>query len=208
MMRQGLLALAATAPLVATETARAEPPTAAAEIAPNHDTAVPANTRQVEHSVAFSYEDGIWGAAWVQGLRITVPLHPHWGLVMRPLTMMQMPMKWTYSEGGDAYRTDLGGRVELYAASALLLNFARVYGGGGPQVFYSAAGVAGPKATFGGGGHLGCEFFLAPRAALFTELGATSGAQGGFGAGGSAMLGLTWYPWASTRAETLVGSSR
>jgi len=71
-----------------------------------------------------------------------------------------------------------------------------VYGGGGPQVFMAAAGVPGAKAkpTFGGGGHFGLELFFAPHASLFVEIGGTSGAQAGLGAGGTAMAGVQWYP--------------
>jgi hypothetical protein len=208
MTRNGSLALAAIGLVFASETARAEPTAVPGDRAPNHDTAASTAPRSVGLGVSFGYEDGIWGGAWLQGLRLKVPMHPRWGMMLRPLTMMQMPMKWTYSEGADAYRTDVGGRVELYAASPVLLNFARVYASGGPQFFYAVAGVGGPKAVFGGGGQVGCEFFVASRAALFAELGATSGAQGGFGAGGSAMIGLTWYPWSPARSEMLVGSAR
>jgi len=208
MMRHGCLALAAMGLLFASETAGAEPSAVRVERATDSDTAASIARRPVGLGVSLGYEDGIWGAAWLQGLRVKIPMHPRWGMALRPLTMMQMPMKWTYSEGSDAYRTDVGGRVELYAASPVLLNFARVYASGGPQVFYAVAGVAGPKAMFGGGGQVGCEFFVAPRASLFAELGGTSGAQAGFGAGGSAMIGLTWYPWSYARSETLVSTAR
>ncbi len=141
-------------------------------------------------AVSFGYENGIWGGAFVQGLRVKIPVHPNWGLAARPLMM--------HSLSGAEYRADLGGRLELYGASPVFLNFARIYGGGGAQVFQAVSGLPGSKPTTGGGGHFGFEFFFTPKSSFFLEVGGTSGAAGGVGTGGTALAGVTWYPFAET----------
>jgi hypothetical protein len=124
------------------------------------------------------------------------------------MIFMQTPLEWTMSDAPDAYRTDLGGRVEVYGASPVLWSFARLFASGGPQVFYSAAGVSAAKPIVGGGGQVGMEVFLDPGASLFAEIGATSGLQSGWGAGGTAMLGVTFYPWNEGQSVVLVGSAK
>ena len=120
---------------------------------------------------------------------------------------MQTPLEWTMSDAPDAYRTDLGGRVEVYGTSPVLWSRARLYASAGPQVFYSVAGITRAKPVVGGGGQIGMEVFLGSTASFFAEVGATSGLQDGWGAGGTAMLGVTFYPWNPGKSAVLVGSS-
>jgi hypothetical protein len=141
--------------------------------------------------VSFAYENGLWGSAFEQGVRVKVPVHTNFGLVARPIFLHQM--------GGDSYRGDVGGRVELHGSSPVFLNLVRIYGGGGPQVFMAASGLPNARPTFGGGGHFGFEFFYTPRASFFIEIGGTSGAQGSRGAGGTAIAGVSVYPFADAQ---------
>jgi hypothetical protein len=110
-------------------------------------------------AVSFAYENGLWGGTFEQGLRVKIPVHPNWGLVLRPIYLHDME--------GTSYRGDLGGRLELYGASPVFLNFARIYGGGGVQVFDAVAGVPNAHVVTGGGGHFGFEFFYTPVSSFF-----------------------------------------
>jgi hypothetical protein len=141
-------------------------------------------------AVDLAYANGLWGGTYAQALLVKLPFHPNWGFVLRPMAL--------YDTGDASSRIDLGGRLELYGASPVFLNFARIYGGGGAQVFQAVSGVSGAKPTFGGGGHFGFEFFYTPRSSFFIEIGGTSPAQGGIGGGGTAMAGVTFYLFASS----------
>jgi hypothetical protein len=149
-------------------------------------------------AVSLAYENGLWGNSFEQGLRLRIPLHPNWGVLVRPLALQNV--------NGDAYTADLGGRFELYGASPVFLNFARIYGGGGVHVLDAVSGVGSPKPVVGGGGHFGFEFFFTPTASFSIEIGGTSGAQGNLGAGGTAVAGMTWYPFASSGAAPQVAA--
>lgn len=149
-------------------------------------------------AVAFSYENGLWGSAFEQGLRVKIPFHPNWGLVTGPLALHAMT--------ADPYRADLGGRLELYGASPVVLDFARIYGGGGMYALQAVTGLPGAKASVGGGGHFGFEFFYSGWSSFYIEVGGTSGGQHGLGGGGTAVAGVTWYPFASSPAEARVAS--
>lgn len=142
----------------------------------------------VGDGIAFSYENGLWGEAFAQGIRAKIPFHRHWSIVVRPLVLHRVGSK-------TSYRADIGGRLELIGASPLFLNFARIYGGGGVQTFYSVKGQTDPKISFGGGGHFGFEFFGSRKYSFFAEIGGQSGADGGFGAGATVLAGVNWYPW-------------
>ncbi len=137
-------------------------------------------------AVSISYANGLWGSDFAQALVIKLPLHPHFGFVLRPMAVYEA-----------SSRVDIGGRVELYGASPVFLNFARIYGGGGAQVFDAVAGLPNAKPTWGGGGHFGFEFFCTPRSSFFIEIGGTSPLQGSVGGGGTAVAGVTFYPFAS-----------
>jgi hypothetical protein len=137
-------------------------------------------------AVSIGYANGLWGSAFAQALVIKLPLHPHFGFVVRPMAVYE-----------ESSRVDVGGRVELYGASPVFLNFARIYGGGGVQVFDAVAGLPSAKPTVGGGGHFGFEFFYTPRSSFFIEIGGTSPLQGSVGGGGSAIAGVTFYPFVS-----------
>jgi len=145
----------------------------------------------VGDGIAFTYENGLWGEAFAQGIRVKIPFHRHWSVVVRPLVLHRVG-------SSNNYRADVGGRLELVGASPLFLNFARIYGGGGLQVFYSVKGEPNPKVSFGGGGHFGFEFFGARTYSFFAEIGGQSGAQGGFGTGATVMAGVNWYPWSGS----------
>jgi hypothetical protein len=136
--------------------------------------------------VSLGYANGLWGSDFAQALVIKLPVHPHFGFVLRPMAVYDA-----------ASRIDLGGRVELYGASPVFLNFARIYGGGGVQVFDAVAGLPNAKPTWGGGGHFGFEFFYTSRSSFFIEIGGTSPLQGRVGGGGTAVAGVTFYPFAS-----------
>jgi hypothetical protein len=142
-------------------------------------------------ALSFAYENGLWGGTFEQGLRVKIPVHPNWGFVLRPIYLHDME--------GPTYRGDIGGRLELYGASPVFLNLARIYGGGGVQVFDAIAGLPNAHLTTGGGGHFGFELFYMPQSSFFFEIGGTSGAQGGVGAGGTAIAGVTFYPFAESR---------
>ncbi len=141
-------------------------------------------------AVSLSYENGLFGGTFEQGIRVKIPFHANWGMVARPMFLHDVT--------SASYRGDVGGRLELYGASPVFLNFARIYGGGGAQVFQAVSGLANAKPAMGGGGHFGFEFFYTPRSSFFIEIGGTSGAQGGVGAGGTAIAGVTFYPFAES----------
>jgi hypothetical protein len=193
--------------LVSTKSAHAQeaPPAPVAPVAPTAPPPASESETKVPWSgpagtgVSFGYENGLWGNAWVQGVRVKIPLHQRFGVALRPLALQHVA-------GGGDYRADLGGRVEIYGASPVYLNFARIYGGGGVQVFQAVTGVSDAKPYFGGGGHFGFEFFLNQRMSFFAEIGGTSGAQDNFGTGGTAMAGLTWYPWSSAKEGHVAAS--
>jgi hypothetical protein len=138
-------------------------------------------------AVSVGYANGLWGTEFAQALDLKLPVHPNFGFVLRPMALYDM-----------VSREDFGGRVELYGASPVFLNFARIYGGGGAQVFYAVNGVPNPKPAWGGGGHFGFEFFYVPRSSFFIEIGGTSPVQGGVAGGGTAVAGVTFYPFASS----------
>jgi hypothetical protein len=137
--------------------------------------------------VDVGYANGVWGSAFAQALILKVPVHPNFGVVLRPMALYD-----------TTSRVDLGGRVEVYGASPVFLNFARIYGGGGVHVFDAVSGVSNPTPTWGGGGHFGFEFFYVPRSSFFIEIGGTSYAQGNVAGGGTAMAGITFYPFGSS----------
>jgi hypothetical protein len=67
-------------------------------------------------------------------------------------------------------------------------------------------GLPNAKPTAGGGGHFGVEFFSMPKSSFSFEIGGTSGAQGGLGAGGTAIAGVTFYPFAQSQMHPEIAS--
>src|SRR5262249_12525477 len=72
--------------------------------------------------VAIGYENGLWGPAFAQGIRLRLPLHEHFGVAAKGLMIHDF---------GTEYRGDMGGRIDLYGCSSMIAGFARLYGGGG-----------------------------------------------------------------------------
>lgn len=144
----------------------------------------PAWTEESGRGVALGYENGLWGSLFVQGLRVRVPFGASWGLVGKGLFLHQ-----TTGE----YRGDAGGRLDLYGSSPVLLNFVRLYGGGGPYVMHVVTGAGSKEVQIGGGGHFGFEFFMKPSFSWVLEVGGGSGVDGR-GGGGTAVAGFQWYP--------------
>lgn len=142
--------------------------------------------------VGFGYENGSWGGSWAQGVRVTVPIVPHFALGLRGL-MVNTPRP-----ADD--RWDFSGRLELLGRSHVLLNVMRLYGGGGIQLFHPISDEANQEVHVGGGGHFGFELFMARHLAFFIEVGGQSGIAGSSTAGDIAtgatiMAGLTVYPF-------------
>ncbi len=135
--------------------------------------------------VALGYENGSWGGEWAQGIRLRIPIGSAFSIDLRGLVL----------GGLNIDRWDLGGRLDLSGGSPVFLNFVRIYGGGGVQVFRPVAGVDQRKVSVGGGGHFGMELFLTPFMSWIFEVGGSSGSQDGFGAGATIMAGVQFYPF-------------
>ncbi|MCC7380951.1 MAG: hypothetical protein IT384_03930 [Deltaproteobacteria bacterium] len=138
--------------------------------------------------VGVAYDNGSWGGEWMQGVRLNVPFGEHWGADARGLMLLGSDPSF-----GD--RVDFGGRLELYGRSPVFLNLVRLYGGGGISVMAPVHGVSDPKATVGGGGYFGFEFFLNHRLSWILEVGGNSGSQDAFGSGATITAGLKLYPF-------------
>ncbi|MFO0728364.1 MAG: hypothetical protein U1E65_31580 [Myxococcota bacterium] len=138
-------------------------------------------------SLSFAYDNGSWGGNWTQSVRVFVPFGDHFGGLARGLVMFGGP---TFGE-----RIDVGGRLELIGRSPVLLNFVRLYGGGGISLMSPVHGVDKPQLTVGGGGQFGFEFFMTPHIAWTLEVGGNSGSQDGFGSGATILAGINIYPF-------------
>jgi hypothetical protein len=77
----------------------------------------------------------------------------------------------------------------------VFLNLLRLYGGGGVQVFAPVTGTNSSKASVGGGGAFGFEFFLNDRLSWILEVGGSSGAAGSNSSGATVTAGLQFYPF-------------
>ena len=139
--------------------------------------------------VALAIEHGAFGAAWVQGLRVKVPLTGHWGLTLRGLML--------HGPGTDPYRTDTGGRLGFYGGTLPVLNIMRLYGGGGVQLLAPASGSDDDAVRFGMGGHFGLEAFMSAGLSLYFEVGGAGSftGAGSFGNGGTVIAGMSFYPF-------------
>ncbi|MGO8694932.1 MAG: hypothetical protein ACLQMF_14820 [Rectinemataceae bacterium] len=120
--------------------------------------------------------------------------------VYRPFALrVRSAMYFGFGGAGEA----VGGKLEAMLRSGMLLNFIRVYAGGGPALFY---GLTGPNAgqfdgdwfagDINGNWFAGAEIFFDPRMALHWELG-TNGGAFGTGAGPYVDVGLEVYPFRS-----------
>jgi hypothetical protein len=139
--------------------------------------------------VALSYENGAFGQAWEQGLRVQIPLGKFFALTARPMVLMRLANDFNPSN-----EIALGGRLEVFGRSAVLLNFVRIYGGGGAGAFYDLAGTHKGKTSAGGGGEFGFEFFLHARFAFYLEVGGNGcGAVSGVCSGATAVAGMNVY---------------
>jgi hypothetical protein len=136
--------------------------------------------------VGFGLDNGLFGRAYAQGLRVRFPLGEHFAFNVRGIS--------TFGQVEDEGRWELGGRAEFIGHTPVYYNLVRLYGGGGPEV---ARRVAGPgpsnKTRFGGGGHFGFEFFLKPGMSFFAEIGGHSG--DGLTGGGTVLGGMMFYPF-------------
>lgn len=122
---------------------------------------------------------------------VLVPFGSLFALRMRPTFYYS-----SNAAGGWA----VGDKLEAVFRSGVLMNFVRVYAGGGPAIFY---GLSGPNARqvdgnwfagdIDGNWFVGSEIFLAHWFAVHWELG-TSGGALSTGAGPYTDVGLTVYP--------------
>jgi hypothetical protein len=138
-------------------------------------------TQPSGQGLALGLDNGLWGGDWCNGIRAKIPLGRHFAVHARGLAIFAFD---------DTNRVDLGGRLEFIGQSPVMLNVMRLYGGGGLQVFYPVSGDVTRKASFGGGGHFGFEFFMSPRYSWFIEV----GGQGGSPApGATVMAGMNFF---------------
>jgi hypothetical protein len=135
-----------------------------------------------------AYDNGSWGNQWMQGLRLKIAFHDHFGANLRGIALFGSAPSF-----GD--RIDLGGRLEFYGCSPVFLNFVRLYGGGGLSVLSPVHGVADAKVAIGGGGYFGFEVFQLPWMSWILEVGGNSGSQDSFGAGATITAGIQFYPF-------------
>jgi hypothetical protein len=141
------------------------------------------DSQRFGRGVAIGYENGLWGPAFAQAIRLRLPLHEHFGVAAKGLMIHDF---------GTEYRGDAGGRIDLYGCSSIIAGFARLYGGGGMNVTYPFAGPSSKKAAVGGGGYFGFEFFQTQRLSWILEVGGGSG-LGTRDAGATVVAGLQGY---------------
>jgi hypothetical protein len=141
--------------------------------------------------VAFSYENGAFGQAWEQGLKIQFPVVEHLAINLRPMVLMSLE-----TDANPTSQIAVGGRLELIGRTAVLLNLIRIYGGGGGGPFVEVTGPNKGKVTGAGGGQFGVEFFLVSHASFYLEIGGNGcGALGSICSGATAVAGVSLYPF-------------
>lgn len=151
-------------------------------------------------SYAVGISTGLWGRSFAVDLNTKIPVwQGDWG-------SMGVRVRGLLMQHGES-KGYAGGRLELYSASDVLLNFVRIYGGGGYQLLYpigknemqgtGAAATPIPKAlAHGGNGYFGFEFFFKDFVSYNIEIGGTfSGSL----TGATIMAGATFYPF--TRSQ-------
>jgi hypothetical protein len=136
--------------------------------------------------IALAYDAGLWGSAWTQSIRARLPLHDQFGVATRGLI--------AFPDVGDETLTHLGARLELYGHTPVMLNLIRLYGGGGPQLFYPVGEGGDGEARWGGGGHFGFEFFISPGFSWSLEIGGNGSSIEEL-TGATVMAGLNVYPF-------------
>lgn len=144
------------------------------------------DAQRTGQGVAIGYENGAFGRGFGQGLRLKIPFNQHWGTRIRVLSVVGT------DSAADEFQFDMGGRLELYGESRVLMNLVRLYGGGGVQLFDQVSGPQRGEVSWGGGGQFGFEFFLSPKTAFFIEVGGNDG--GARLTGATVMAGVGWYP--------------
>ena len=138
-------------------------------------------------SFAIGYANGLWGKFFAQELNTKIPFwQSEYGSVGARVRGIAI-------HSGDQ-RFDLGGRLELYGASPVLLNFVRLYGGGGYQLFYPVGSGApsDKKIDHGLGGYYGFEFFFRDYVSFDIEIG---GQGSSVASGATIMAGVVFYPF-------------
>lgn len=136
--------------------------------------------------VGLGYAHGLWGQAFAQEINSIIPF---WQSMYGSTGMRARTILVHQREAGF----NLGGRLEFYGSSPVLLNVIRLYGGGGYQ-FFHPVGKNNPfskKMQHGMGGYYGFEFFFRDYMAFTIEI----GGQGGKDAGPSIMGGVSFYPF-------------
>jgi hypothetical protein len=136
--------------------------------------------------IALAYDAGLWGSAWTQSIRARLPLHDQFGVATRGLI--------AFPDVGDETLIHLGARLELYGHTPVMLNVIRLYGGGGPQLFYPVDEAGDGEARWGGGGHFGFEFFISPGFSWILEIGGNGSSIEEL-TGATVMAGLNLYPF-------------
>ena len=161
------------------------PAPAAVAVAAEAPAVVAPSTQTTGRGVGFGFENGLFGRAFEQGVRIRFPIARYFAFNLRGIS--------TLGATEPDPRWELGGRVELIGHSPIFLNLVRLYGGGGPEIAARVSGPGEKEAALGGGGHFGFEFFLNPHMSFFTEIGGHAGNE--VTAGGTVLAGMMLYPF-------------
>ncbi len=163
----------------------AVPAIAHADDSPASPDVVKPSERRTGRGVGFGMDNGMFGRAFEQGVRVRLPILDFMAVNLRGIS--------TLAALENKTRWELGGRVEVIGHTPVYLNLVRLYGGGGPEIAMHTLGPGEKKARFGGGGHFGFEFFLKPTMSFFTEIGGHAGNdQTG---GGTVLAGMMFYPF-------------
>jgi hypothetical protein len=159
------------------------PAFAAADEAP---VAAPRGGPPAGRGLALGFDNGVFGRAYEQGLRIRIPILGHYAFGLRGVS--------AFGDRSGELAWYLGGRAELIGHTPVFLNLVRLYGGGGPEVLTRVHGTGGGDQTLiGGGGQFGFEFFLHPKMSFFVEIGGR--ARDDVTRGGTAIAGMMLYPF-------------
>ena len=154
--------------------------------APASPDAARAEDRGTGRGVSLGFDNGLFGRAYEQGVRLRVPILEHFDLALRGVS--------AFGDREGELGWYAGGRAEIIGHSPVYLNLVRVYGGGGPEVTTRLQGSGGDKTLIGGGGEFGFEFFVSPRISFFAEIGGRAGDD--LTGGGTAIAGMMLYPFA------------
>jgi len=184
LMSLGALGLAIPA------TATAESPSQSSAVVGQLDVDYVRDVHQSARRVSLGYDQGMLGEGqFTQGLKLQIPFGQFAGMRLRPM--------WMHARTNDAYDAAMGGRIDFYGSSPILLGVVRLYGGGGPQIgyrpFYDTSDP-GDQTALGLGGFFGWEFFVSRNYTFSLEVGGQSPLHGaGLGAGASVMAGMNFF---------------